>query len=59
MVIPGVELVQIKDLAESLVHSETAQSMSAVIIVNIKPKEQRRDQDQGLKYHEPVKMSYN
>lgn len=59
MVISGVELMQIKDLAESLVHSEVTQSVSGIIVVNIKPKEQRQDQDQGRRYYEQVKMSYN
>lgn len=47
MVISGIELMQIKDLVESLGHSEVTQSVSAVIVVNMKPKEQRQDQDQG------------
>lgn len=44
--------MQIKDLAESLVHSEATQSVSTVIAVNIKPKKQRQDQGQGLRYYE-------
>lgn len=51
--------MQVKDLAERLVHSEVAQSVPAVMVVNIKPKEQRQDQDQGLRYYEQVKVSYN
>lgn len=42
-------MMQIKVLAESLVHSEATQSMSAAIVVNIEPKEQGQYQDQGLK----------
>lgn len=52
-------MMQIKDSAESLVHSEATQSMSAVIAVNIKPKKQRQDQGQGLRYYEQVKMGFN
>lgn len=52
-------MMQIKVLAESLVHSEAIQSRSAAIVVNIKPKEQGQCQDQGLKCYEQVKMDYN
>ena len=39
-------MIQIKDLAECLVHSEATQSMSVSIALNVESKGQRRDQDQ-------------
>ena len=38
--------MQIKDLAECLVHSEATQSMSVSIALNVESKGQRQDQDQ-------------
>ena len=46
-------------LTESLGHSEATQSMSVAIALNIEPKGQRQDQDQGLKYYKLVKMGYD
>lgn len=39
-------MIQIKDLAECLVHSEATQSMSVSIALNVESKGQRQDQDQ-------------